>query len=279
MPPLSLAYLGPVGTNSETAAINYLNWLKQNTGQLGEMAAYGSIAQALRAVATGERDLAIVPIENSIEGTVAVTLDSLWQWENLRIKQALVLPIVHALISRAKQLADIQVVYSHPQALGQCQGWLEQFLPQVQRIPTNSTAESLQYLEEDITKGAIASPRAAQLYDLPVLAERINDYADNFTRFWIVGLNAPTIGSHTSLAFSVPANVPGALMRPLQIFASRGINMSRIESRPTRRSFGDYLFFVDVEADLESEALKSALEELGGHTEMLKIFGSYNIMS
>jgi len=279
MPPLSLAYLGPIGTNSETAAINYLNWLRQNTGQLGEMSAYGSIAQALRAVATGERDLAIVPIENSIEGTVAVTLDSLWQWENLKIKQALVLPIVHALISRSKQLSDLQVVYSHPQALGQCQGWLEQFLPQAQRIPTNSTTESLQYLGEDITKGAIASPRAAQLYNLPVLAERINDYADNFTRFWIVGLNVTTIGSHTSLAFSVPANVPGALMRPLQIFASRGINMSRIESRPTRRSFGDYLFFVDVEADLESEALKSALEELGGHTEMLKIFGSYNIMS
>jgi prephenate dehydratase len=218
-------------------------------------------------------------VENSIEGSVALTLDSFWQWENLKIQQALVLPIVHSLISRAKHLEDLQIVYSHPQALGQCQGWLDKFLPQVQRLPTNSTTEALKYLEQDLTSGAIAAPRAAQLYNLPVLAERINDYTDNFTRFWVVGLTPTTLGSHTSLGFSVPANVPGALMRPLEIFASRGINLSRIESRPTRRSFGDYVFFVDVEADLQSAALQSALQELTAHTEMIKIFGSYTIMS
>jgi len=278
MPP-SLAYLGPAGTNSETIAINYSQWLKQNTGQVVELFAYSSISQVLRAAATQEVEIAIVPVENSIEGSVALTLDSLWQWENLRIQQALVLPIVHALISKAAKLEDLRVVYSHPQALGQCQGWLDQFLPQVQRLPTNSTTDALHYLEEDLTSGVISAPRAAQLYNLPILAERINDYADNFTRFWIVGLTPTTIGSHTSLAFSVPANVPGALMYPLQIFASRGINLSRIESRPTRRSFGDYIFFVDVEAELQSVALKSALEELTAHTEMLKLFGSYTIMS
>lgn len=277
--PLSLAYLGPAGTNSETVAINYLQWLKQNTGQVAEMFAYTSISQALRAVAIEEVERAIVPVENSIEGSVALTLDSLWQWENLKIQQALVLPIVHALISKATKLEDLRVVYSHPQALGQCQGWLDQFLPQVQRFPTNSTTDALHYLEEDLTSGVISAPRAAQIYGLPILAERINDYADNFTRFWVVGLTSTTVGSHTSLAFSVPANVPGALMYPLQIFASRGINLSRIESRPTRRSFGDYLFFIDVEADLQSVALQSALQELTDHTEMLKIFGSYTIMS
>lgn len=277
--PLSLAYLGPAGTNSETVAINYLQWLKQNTEQVGEMFAYSSISQALRAVAIEEVERAIVPVENSIEGSVALTLDSLWQWENLQIQQALVLPIVHALISKATKLEDLRVVYSHPQALGQCQGWLDQFLPQVQRFPTNSTTDALHYLEEDLTSGVISAPRAAQIYGLPILAERINDYADNFTRFWVVGLTSTTVGSHTSLAFSVPANVPGALMYPLQIFASRGINLSRIESRPTRRSFGDYLFFIDVEADLQSVALQSALTELTAHTEMLKLFGSYTIMS
>lgn len=278
MPP-SLAYLGPAGTNSETAAINYLNWLKQTTGQEADLCAYGSISQVLRAVAVAEVNLAIAPVENSIEGSVALTLDSFWQWENLQIQQALVLPIVHSLISHAKQLEDLRIVYSHPQALGQCQGWLDKFLPQVQRLPTNSTTEALKYLDQDVTSGAIAAPRAAQLYNLPVLAECINDYADNFTRFWVVGLTPTTLGSHTSLGFSVPANVPGALMHPLEIFASRGINLSRIESRPTRRSFGDYVFFVDVEADLQSAALQSALQELTTHTEMIKIFGSYTIIS
>lgn len=276
---LSLAYLGPAGTNSETIAINYSQWLKQNTGQVAELFAYSSISQVLRAVAIQEMDRAIVPVENSIEGSVALTLDSLWQWENLKIQQALVLPIVHALISKAAKLEDLRVVYSHPQALGQCQGWLDQFLPQVQRLPTNSTTDALHYLEEDLTTGVISAPRAAQLYNLPILAERINDYADNFTRFWIVGLTSTTVGSHTSLAFSVPANVPGALMYPLQIFATRGIILSRIESRPTRRSFGDYIFFVDVEAELQSVTLQSALQELTAHTEMLKVFGSYTIMS
>ena len=276
---LSLAYLGPAGTNSETIAINYSQWLKQNTGQVAELFAYSSISQVLRAVAIQEMDRAIVPVENSIEGSVALTLDSLWQWENLKIQQALVLPIVHALISKAAKLEDLRVVYSHPQALGQCQGWLDQFLPQVQRLPTNSTTDALHYLEEDLTTGVISAPRAAQLYNLPILAERINDYADNFTRFWIVGLTPTTVGSHTSLAFSVPANVAGALMYPLQIFATKGINLSRIESRPTRRSFGDYIFFVDVEAELQSVTLQSALQELTVHTEMLKLFGSYTIMS
>jgi len=276
---LSIAYLGPPGTNTETAALNYLPWLQQNTGQVAELFAYSSVSQALKAVANLAVDLAIVPIENSIEGSVALTLDSLWQWDNLKIQQALVLPIVHALISKASKLEDLRVVYSHPQALGQCQGWLDQFLPQVERLPTNSTTEALHYLDKDFTSGAIAAPRAAQIYNLPILAERINDYADNFTRFWIVGLTPTTVGSHSSLAFSVPANVPGALMYPLQLFASRGLNLSRIESRPTRRSFGDYLFFVDVEADLQSAALKSALQELTAHTEMLKLFGSYTIMS
>ncbi len=117
-------------------------------------------------------------------------------------------------------------------------------------------------MEQDKTAGAIASTRAAQLYNLPVVACPINDYPDNYTRFWVLGLQPSTGGSNISLAFSVPANVPGALAKPLSCFASRGINLSRIESRPTKRSLGEYLFFIDVEADVKQASVQSALQEL-----------------
>jgi prephenate dehydratase len=145
-------------------------------------------------------------------------------------------------------------------------------------VPTNATTEGLQYLDEDKTAAAIASSRAAQLYNLPILVCPINDYVDNYTRFWVLSLQPATGGNCTSLAFSVPANVPGALAKPLQVFASRDINLSRIESRPTKRSLGDYLFFVDLEANTTEASVQSALEELSTYTEKLKIFGSYSIL-
>jgi prephenate dehydratase len=229
-------------------------------------------------VADGQAHLAVVPVENSIEGGVTMTLDTVWQLDTLQIQQALVLPIFHALLSQAKTLEGIQTVYSHPQALAQCQEWLGRHLPSAQLIPTNSTTEALQHLDPKGAIAAIASQRAAQLYDVPVLAYPINDYPDNCTRFWMMSLQPSPGGSYTSLAFSVRANVPGALVKPLQVFAKRGINLSRIESRPTKRSLGDYLFFIDLEASMNQETVQSALEEVKQYTEILKIFGSYNIM-
>ena len=210
-------------------------------------------------------------------------------------------------MSHAKNFNEIQKVYSHPQALAQCQLWLAQFIPSAQLIPTNSTTEALQYLE-DRNVAAISSPRAAELYHLPVLAQPINDYPDNYTRFWVLSRSVGELGNleaadpsslksitqsapklildaspsnctHTSLAFSVPANMPGALVKPLQVFASRGINLSRIESRPTKRSLGEYIFFMDVEANACQAFVLSALEELKNHTETLKIFGCYSVLS
>jgi prephenate dehydratase len=239
---------------------------------------YPSIAQTLQSVAQGQAHLAVVPVENSIEGSVVTTLDMLWQLDTLQVQQALVLPIRHALLSRASTIEAIQTVYSHPQALAQCQGWLEKFLPSAQLVPTNSTTEALQYLDKDYTAGVITSQRAAQLYNLPILASAINDYPDNYTRFWVMGKQPSAGGSHTSLAFSTPANVPGALAKPLQVFASRGINLSRIESRPTKRSLGEYLFFIDLEADASQAPVQDALSELASHTEILKIFGSYSVL-
>ncbi len=276
---ISIGYLGPPGTYAEAATLTYVRQLEKETGSQPLLCPYPSIAQTLQSVAQEQVHLAVVPVENSIEGSVTTTLDMLWQLNTLQIQQALVLPIRHALLSRASALEAIQTVYSHPQALAQCQGWLEKFLPSAQLIPTSSTTEALQYLDADHKLGVITSQRAAQLYNLPILASAINDYPDNYTRFWVMGKQSSAGGSHTSLAFSTPANVPGSLAKPLQVFASRGINLSRIESRPTKRSLGEYLFFIDLEADASQESVQTALSELAPHTEILKIFGSYSVLA
>ena len=275
---LSIAYLGSPGTYTEAAALKCMDWLKQETGQDAVLYPYPSIGRTLEAVTLQEAQMAVVPIENSIEGSVTMTLDNLWQLDTLKIQCALVMPIFHALLSRAKDWEGIRVVYSHPQALAQCQKWLDQFLPKAQLIALNSTTEALQYLDGDSAIAAISSQRAAQLHDLPILACPINDYPDNCTRFLLLSLNPSLGGAYTSLAFSVRANQPGALVTPLQVFAKRSINLSRIESRPTKRSLGEYLFFIDLEADAREASMQSALVELADHTETLKTFGSYDVL-
>ena len=276
---LSIAHLGPSGTYAEAAALAYANWLVQETGKESFLCPYPSIAQTLAATADGQADIAVVPVENSVEGGVTMTLDTLWCLDQLQIQQALVLPISHALISCAKNSEAIKTVYSHPQALAQCQKWLEKFLPTAQIVAMNSTTEALEYIQQDATIAAIASERAAQLYNLPILICPINDYIDNHTRFWVLSLKPSPGGNQTSVAFSLPANVPGALMKPLEIFASRNINLSRIESRPTKRSLGEYVFFMDLEADANQLLVKTALAELKIYTEKLKILGSYTVLN
>ena len=282
---ISIAHLGPSGTYAEQATLHYVSWLTKNTKTEASLCAYPSIFQTLCSVAKGESDLAVVPVENSIQGGVTVTLDTLWQLDNLQIQLALVVPITHALISCSQSLDSIETVYSHPQALAQCQKWLEKFLPKVQLVPTNSTTEGLQKLE-NVKAASISSLRAAQIHNLPVLAKGINDYPENCTRFWVVSQpgNTPNhekltnTAFYTSLAFSVPANLPGVLVKPLQVFANQNINLSKIESRPTKRSLGEYLFFMDLQADVSSNQMQSALAELSNYTEILKIFGSYNVL-
>ncbi len=273
-----IAYLGPSGSYTEDAAIACAAWLTESTRKEISLVPFSSISQALKATQNGQTQFSVVPVENSIEGSVTTTLDTLWHLESLQVQRALVLPISHALISCAPTSEAIQRVYSHPQALAQCQGWLERVMPHAKLIPTSSNTEALQRLRDEVVAGAIASQRAADLYQLPVLAHPINDYPDNCTRFWILSLQPSPGGRYTSLGFSVPANLPGALVKPLQVFAERGINLSRIESRPTKRSLGDYLFFVDIEADASSLAVQDALSALATYTETLKIFGSYPIM-
>lgn len=272
--PVSIAHLGPKGTFSEFAAATYAASLGD---QATELKAYPTIAQAINATAQKKTDFCVVPVENSIGGGVTFTLDTLWEIETLQIQQAFTLPVQHALISRAKRLDDIKTVYSHPQALSQCREWLEANLPGVNLVGASSTAEPLPHVKENLAAGAIASSWGAKIYDLPIMAHPINDYADNYTRFWALGQELAKQGQYTSLAFSLLSNEPGALLKPLQLFSALNINMSRIESRPTKRLLGDYIFFVDIEASAEDKTTQTALELLKMHTAKLKIFGSYNL--
>lgn len=271
---ISIAHLGPTGTFSEFAAAAYKDSLADNTAQLK---AYATIAQAIQATAQGEAQFCVVPIENSIGGGVTLTLDTLWQVKDLQIQEAFTLPVQHALMSQADGLENIKTVYSHPQALAQCRDWLSKNLPNAQLVRTSSTAEPLPTLKAKNGAGAIASKWGAKIYNLPVLAHPINDYADNFTRFWVLGKQPSTGGQYTSLAFSLRTNEPGALLKPLQLFSALNINLSRIESRPTKRLLGEYIFFVDVEASAQEQTMHTALEVLNMHTATLKIFGSYQL--
>jgi prephenate dehydratase len=276
---LKIAHLGPTGTYAEAAALAYAEIELSSIDFC--LQPYPNITQTLIAVADGEVELGIVPVENSIEGSVTMTADTIWQLTaTLQIQQAIVLPIHHALISIASDLNEIETVYSHPQALSQCQEWLQQHLPQAGRISENSTTAALTTLATRPQAAAISSVRAAKLYDLPVLVQPINDYPDNQTKFWVISLQPSTTGNCTSIAFSLSKNAPGGLMSALGFFANRGLNLSRIESRPSKRSLGEYLFFIDIETDVNNcPQLKSALADLDAYAETVKNFGSYYTVS
>jgi prephenate dehydratase len=285
--PRSIAYLGPSGTYAEQAANIYARWLKVQTQQEAVLCAYPTIAQSIKAVAEKTVDLAIAPVENSIEGSVSITLDMLWHTEGLQVQSALELPIHHMLVSNASQLGDIQVVYSHPQPLGQCQQWLSQYVPQAQLIPTSSTTDALQYINQKSVCAAIASEPAATLYDLPILVRNIQDFAENCTRFWVIAHSErePHLprwlksgSQYTSIVFSLRQNLPGALVSALQLFADRSINLSRIESRPTKRTLGEYIFYVDAESNLADVSLQETLHHLEHLTETLKVIGTYSLI-
>jgi prephenate dehydratase len=280
---VTIAYLGPEGTYSQLAALAYSLDLEHHTGQPVKLLALPSIPRAMQATAEGLSTITIVPVENSTEGGVTTTLDTLWQLQQLKIYRAMVMPIRHGLLSYAKELATIKMVYSHPQALSQCQRWLEHHLPQAEPIATRSTTEALGHLADNSTVAAISSEWAAELYNLPILAHDINDHSDNCTKFWVLTADnytsSPAKGTYTSLAFSLPINGPGALLKPLEVFARYDINLSRIESRPTKRSLGEYLFFVDLETSHPVHTRQRALAELLGCTEALVNFGTYDLVA
>jgi prephenate dehydratase len=218
-------------------------------------------------------------VENSVEGGVTTCLDALWEHPDLAVARALVLPIRHALVGSGT-LADISEVLSHPQALAQCSQWLGEHLPTALQLPTSSTAEAARMVRGSRFRAAIASCQAAAEHGLEVLAYPINDVPGNCTRFLLLRRGARgTEGPLASLAFSLHSNQPGALLEALGCFAARGLNMSRIESRPSKREMGEYIFFVDLELDRGSEALEEALNGLRPLCEHLALFGAYPLTS
>ena len=217
----------------------------------------------------------VVPVENSVEGSVNLTLDRLIVTP-LKIRAEIFLRISQHLLSSSKHLDDIKAVYSHPQALAQCQGWLRANLPQASLVEVESTAAAARKVAHDPQGAAIGSGLSATVYDLNILAEGIEDNASNTTRFLVIGEgeNTATGRDKTSILFATP-HTPGALYHALQPFADRQINMMKIESHPVRDTLWEYLFFVDLAGHAEDRELKECLRDLEKITTHLKILGSY----
>ncbi len=283
--PQTIAFLGPAGTYGEQASRRLAVILGAPEVNLQPQVGIRNVIQALQ---EGRCDAAVVPVENSVEGGVTTCLDVLWESglegaQPLGIERALILPIRHALLSEG-DLDQISEVLSHPQALGQCSLWLQQHLPSALQLSTSSTAEAARMVRGSRFRAAIASRQAGLDHGLPERAYPINDQPGNCTRFLLLrrlpsGVTAAGAGTGqaTSLAFSLHSNAPGGLVAALQCFAARRLNMSRIESRPSKRELGEYVFFVDLETEGQLEALRGAIEALTPLCERLVCFGSYPI--
>ncbi len=274
----TIAYLGPRGTFSHEAAAGWVRraGLAGGTGEDMLLAGPG-LPEVLVAVRTGQASMAVLPVENSIEGAVNLTMDLVLEEDGLQVIGEMVLPVRHCLLGQAGSLAAIREVWSHPQALAQCRRYLAAHLPGVKLKAVASTADAAREACQRPELAAIGSAFAAGLYHLPVLAGDIQDYQDNKTRFWILSQEAfPLPGPYkTSLVVAAMANRPGSLYTILKDFAAAGINLTRIESRPAKIGLGEYLFFIDCEGHAGETPLREVLAGLQGKTALLKILGSY----
>lgn len=269
----SIAYLGPAGTFTESAAR-----LVTGSDQPGALRPYGDVTDVLRAVADGENTLGVVPIENTLEGSVTATLDALAFETDLLIQGELELPIT--LVAAAKpgvELAAVTEVFSHPVALAGARRWLTSTLPDARRTPAASTARAAEIVAALDTAAAIVNPLAAERYGLDELARDISDRPGNVTRFIVVGRGVPppTGWDKTSLVVFIEANRPGALLGLLEIFAERDLNLTKIESRPTKAELGAYCFFLDVEGHITGERVGDALAAVKRTHRDIKLLGSY----
>ena len=266
--PVVVAYLGPEASFAHLAAQSHFGGGSQFSPQ-------GSIAGIFTEVEKRKVNWGVVPVENSIEGSVNLTLDC-FMTTTLNIKAEMYLRITHCLLTAHKRLEDIKTIYSHPQALAQCQIWLRANLPQAVLVEMSSTTAAAQKAARDQEGAAICSRAAASLYGLNVLAEGIEDKSSNTTRFLVIGegQDKPTGNDKTSLLFST-SHQSGALLRALQAFADRGINMLKIESHPVKDRLWEYLFFVDVADHVQEEEMQECLAELREKTAFIKVLGSY----
>ena len=266
-----IGFLGPEGTYTEEASLLY--------DSQAELVPYPSIPAVGSAVASRDVDQGVVPIENSLEGAVTFTLDLLISQPGLLIQSEVLLPIEHYLMGKTgTKLADVQVIYSHPQALAQCRNFLERSFPNVQQMASLSTVAAVSdMLASSIPGAAIAPRRAADLHDVAIIDRSIQDNTNNVTRFVVLANeDHPRTGrDKTSICFTFDEDAPGLLYQALGEFAQRNINLVKVESRPTKESLGRYIFLIDCDGHREDTLVKEALEMLATPVSTLKVLGSY----
>jgi len=266
---ISIAYLGPEATFTHLAALK----------KFGSQVSYypcNTISEIFLEVERGVADYGVVPIENSIEGAVTHTLDMLVD-SDLRVCAQIILDVSHNLLSRYN-LKTIKYVYSNPQVFGQCRLWLQKNLPQAELVEVSSTTRAAQLAGKNRCSAAIASMLAAKVYKLKVVAQDIEDSPHNITRFLVIGRHevSPTGCDRTSVVFSVKDKV-GALYDMLAPFKKYRINLTKIESRPSKKRAWDYYFFIDLNGHCRDAKVRKALNELEGKCKFLKVLGSYPI--
>lgn len=268
---MRLAHLGPAGTFTEEAALLHAPG--------AELIPFSTISESARSILEGECDEAATPIENSLQGAVTETLDLLIHEAGFAIKAEINLSVVHNLMAQpGMALEGIRKVYSHPQALGQCKRWLAEHLPNAEVAAALSTAASVHQAADDALPAAAIAPfRAAALYGADVLARGIQDDDSNVTRFVVLAKDdaAPTGDDKTSICFSFDDDKPGLLYTVMGLFLDARINLTKVESRPTRLGLGRYYFLVDLEGHRTDPPVAAALTQLKAEASEVKIFGSY----
>jgi len=267
----TFAYLGPVGTFTEAA-------LKKITCDSDVLVPYANVTAALDAVRQGKAEFALVPIENSVEGVVARTLDELATGDPLTIAGEVTLPVTFALMAKPG-LNKILRIGTHPHAESQCRAYIAKNYPQAEIVPTSSTSAAAELVSKGELDAAIASSVAASHFGLEILAENIGDNAGAVTRFicaqkpgWIP---EPTGNDCTSMAIFIDIDHAGALLEILQVFANREVNLTFIQSRPTGRELGHYHFIIDVEGHINEPAVGGSVEELREICDDIRFLGSY----
>lgn len=266
--PLKIGFLGPEGTFSQQAVLKHF-------GHSVHALPLPAISEVFAEVQAGHADFGVVPIENSIEGTVNNTLD-MFLSSPLKICGEVELRIHQHLMGRMKGMKRIERVCSHPQSLAQCRQWLDEHLAGIERIPVSSNAEAARRARDEDGTAAIAGQAAADVYGLNVIVPEIEGRSDNTTRFLVIGrkLFNPSGQDKTTLLISA-GHSPGSLHRLLESFARMNISLTRIQSRPSRRHKWDYVFFIDVKGHADTAPLKEALEHLQEHASLCKVLGSY----
>jgi chorismate mutase/prephenate dehydratase len=265
---MQIAFFGQKGTFTQEAAFKHF-------GHSVTTCPMSTIDDVFREVQSGSVNFGVVPVENSTEGVINHTLDILMN-SSLKICGEVELPIHHNILSKSKDVTKINKLYSHAQSFAQCRNWLDNNMPGVEQIAVGNNAEAASRAAEEKGTGAIAGKLAAEIYGLSILNSNIEDQLDNATRFLVVGgSESPRSGEDKTTILVSAHNKPGALWKLLDCFAKNQISMTRIESRPSRLSPWDYVFFIDIEGHLQDQAVAVALDTLKQEAAMFKVLGSY----